>query len=159
MLRFTANTIQHHQYGNNIVTITYLYADGLPMMNSAGYAIIVRTVDSDGRAVDDYYYDLDMQPVYSSGYYGLHREYDPARQNNSVTYLDENGQPVCSTSNYAGKRYDLDDSGVAIAEHYFDTHVLIYLCFKGEGFIPAGSNLTGIIRCQTPSTTIYILAP
>ena len=112
-----------YQYGNNIVTITYLYADGLPMMNSAGYAIIVRTVDSDGRAVDDYYYDLDMQPVYSSGYYGLHREYDPARQNNSVTYLDENGQPVCSTSNYAGKRYDLDDSGVAIAEHYFDTHM------------------------------------
>ncbi len=38
-------------------------------------------------------------------------------------------------------------------------YVLIYLCFKGEGFIPAGSNLTGIIRCQTPSTTIYILAP
>ena len=34
-----------------------------------------------------------------------------------MTYLDENGQPVCSTSGYAGKRYDLDDSGVAIAEH------------------------------------------
>lgn len=98
-----------YQYGNNIVTITYLYADGLPMMNSAGYAIIVRTVDSDGRAVDDYYYDLDMQPVYSSGYYGLHREYDPARQNNSVTYLDENGQ-----------QYERDEAGRISQITYLD---------------------------------------
>lgn len=109
-----------YEYENDTVKITYLGDDGLPIMHSAGYAVIMRTVGRDGQAIDDYYYDLDMQPVSSSGYYGLHREYDPAGQNNSVTYLDENGQPVCSTSGYAGKRYDLDDSGVAIAEHYFD---------------------------------------
>ena len=109
-----------YEYGNGTVKITYLDADRLPMVRSVGYAVIMRTVDSEGRAIDDYYYDLDMQPVSSSGYHGLHREYDPAGQNNSVTYLDENGQPVCSTSGYAGKRYDLDDSGMAIAEHYFD---------------------------------------
>lgn len=109
-----------YEYGNGTVKITYLDADRLPMVRSVGYAVIMRTVDSEGRAIDDYYYNLDMQPVSSSGYYGLHREYDPAGQNNSVTCLDENGQPVCSTSGYAGKRYDLDDSGMAIAEHYFD---------------------------------------
>ena len=109
-----------YEYGNGTVKITYLDADRLPMVRSVGYAVIMRTVDSEGRAIDDYYYNLDMQPVSSSGYYGLHREYDPAGQNNSVTCLDENGQPVCSTSVYAGKRYDLDESGMAIAEHYFD---------------------------------------
>lgn len=89
-------------------------------MRSAGYATIVRTVDGNGRAVDDYYYDLDMQPVSCSGYHGQHREYDSNGQNNSVTYLDQDGRPVCSTSGYARKRYDRDDWGTVTAEHYFD---------------------------------------
>lgn len=109
-----------YEYGNGTVKITYLGDDGLPMMRSAGYATIVRTVDGNGRAVDDYYYDLDMQPVSCSGYHGKHREYDSNGQNNSVTYLDQDGRPVCSTSGYARKRYDRDDLGTVTAEHYFD---------------------------------------
>lgn len=109
-----------YEYGNGTVKITYLGDDGLPMMRSAGYATIVRTVDDNGRAIDDYYYDLDMQPVSCNGYYGQHREYDSNGQNNSVTYLDRDGQPVCSTSGYACKRYDRDDLGTLTAEHYFN---------------------------------------
>ena len=82
-----------YEYGNGTVKITYLGDDGIPMMRSAGYATIVRTVDDNGRAIDDYYYDLDMQPVSCNGYYGQHREYDSNGQNNSVTYLDRDGQP------------------------------------------------------------------
>lgn len=41
-----------------------------------GYSSIVRTL-VDGKASDDLYYDPEMRPVRcSSGYYGLHREYD-----------------------------------------------------------------------------------
>lgn len=109
-----------YEYGNGTVKITYLGDDGIPMMRSAGYATIVRTVDDNGRAIDDYYYDLDMQPVSCNGYYGQHREYDSNGQNNSVTYLDRDGQPVCSTSGYACKRYDRDDLGTVTAEHYFN---------------------------------------
>ena len=100
--------------------ITYLGDDGIPMMRSAGYATIVRTVDGNGRAIDDYYYDLDMQPVSCNGYYGQYREHDSNGQNNSVTYLDWDGQPVCSMVGYARKRYDRDDLGTVTAEHYFD---------------------------------------
>lgn len=109
-----------YEYGNGTVTITYLGRDELPMMRSAGYATIVRTVDENGRAVDDYYYDLDMQPAPCSGYYGQHREYDANGQNSSVIYLDVNGLPVCSTAGYASKGYDRDNSGTVTAEHYFN---------------------------------------
>lgn len=109
-----------YEYADDTVKITYLDDDGLPMMRSAGYATIVRTVDDNGRAIDDYYYDLDMQPVSCNGYYGQHREYGSNGQNNSVAYLDRDGQPVCSTSGYACKRYDRDDLGTLTAEHYFD---------------------------------------
>lgn len=56
-----------YEYADDTVKITYLDDDGLPMMRSAGYATIVRTVDDNGRAIDDYYYDLDMQPVSCNG--------------------------------------------------------------------------------------------
>ena len=46
-----------------------------------GYSSIVRTL-VDGKASDDLYYDPEMRPVRcSSGYYGLHREYDADGQN------------------------------------------------------------------------------
>lgn len=49
-----------YEYENDTVKITYLGDDGLPIMHSAGYAVIMRTVGRDGQAIDDYYYDLDM---------------------------------------------------------------------------------------------------
>ena len=49
-----------YEYENDTVKITYLGDDGLPIMHSAGYAVIMRTVGREGQAIDDYYYDLDM---------------------------------------------------------------------------------------------------
>ena len=63
-------------------------------MSLTTYSIIVRILDDDGRAIDDYYYDLDMQPTQYAGYYGMHWDYDNNGWNNRVTYLDKNGQPV-----------------------------------------------------------------
>ena len=84
------------------------------------YSIIVRTLDDDGRAVDDYYYDMDMQPIQYAGYYGMHRDYDNNGWNNRVTYLDENGQPVLCSSGYAIKEYKRDADGTITGEFYFD---------------------------------------
>ena len=66
-----------YEYGADSVVIRYLGADGKVMRISYGYAQVVRTLDEEGRAADDFYYDEDMQAVQcTSGYYGLHREYD-----------------------------------------------------------------------------------
>lgn len=81
---------------------------------------LVRTL-VDGKATDDLYYDLNMQPVQcTGGYYGLHRKYDEQGLNCAITYLDENRQPVICTSGYAVKTYLRDSEGTVIGERYFD---------------------------------------
>lgn len=110
-----------YEYGKNTVRITYLDENGSPLVWASGYSTIVRTLDADGRAVDDYYYDLDMHPVSYNGYYGVHQDYDSDGQNIRTTCLDKKGQPVCNTSGYAVRVYDKDASGTVTAEHYFDT--------------------------------------
>ena len=109
-----------YEYNDDSVVIRYLGADKQPMMLGAGYSAIVRTL-VDGKATDDFYYDLNMQPVQcTGGYYGLHREYDEQELNCAITYLDVNGQPVICTSGYAVKTYQRDSEGTVIGERYFD---------------------------------------
>lgn len=108
-----------YEYRDHQVFIKYLDSQGNEMP-LATYSIIVRTLDDDGRAVDDYYYDLDMQPIKYAGYYGMHRDYDSNGLNSRVTYLDENGQPVLCSSGYAIKEYKRDADGTITGEVYFD---------------------------------------
>lgn len=109
-----------YEYNDDSVVIRYLGADKQPMMLGAGYSAIVRTL-VDGKATDDFYYDLNMQPVQcTGGYYGLHREYDEQGLNCAITYLDVNGQTVICTSGYAVKTYQRDSEGTVIGERYFD---------------------------------------
>ena len=110
-----------YEYNDGCIVIRYLGADKHPMMLGAGYSAIVRTL-VDGKATDDFYYDLNMQPVQcTGGYYGLHREYDEQGQNCAITYLDKNRQPVSCTAGYAIKTYQRDPDGTVIGERYFDT--------------------------------------
>lgn len=110
-----------YEYNDGDTVIRYLGADKKPMMLSSGYSAIVRTL-VEGKATDDFYYDLNMQPVQcTGGYYGLHREYDEQGLNCAITYLDENRQPVICTSGYAVKTYLRDSEGTVIGERYFDT--------------------------------------
>ena len=110
-----------YEYNSENVVIRYLGADKQPMMLGAGYSAMVRTL-VDGKATDDFYYDLNMQPVRcTGGYYGLYREYDEQGKNCGITYLGENGQPVICTSGYAVKTYLRDSEETVIGERYFDT--------------------------------------
>lgn len=109
-----------YEYNNGDIVIRDLGADKQPMMLSSGYSAIVRTL-VEGKATDDFYYDLNMQPVQcAGGYYGLHREYDEQGLNCAITYLGENGQPVICTSGYAVKTYQRGLDGTVIGERYFD---------------------------------------
>lgn len=110
-----------YEYNGDNAVIRYLGADKQPMMLSSGYSAIVRTL-VEGKATDDFYYDLNMQPVQcTGGYYGLHREYDEQGLNCAITYLNENRQPVICTFGYAVKTYLRDSEGTVIGERYFDT--------------------------------------
>lgn len=110
-----------YEYNDGDTVIRYLGADKKPMMLSSGYSAIVRTL-VEGKSTDDFYHDLNMQPVQcTGGYYGLHREYDEQGLNCAITYLDENRQPVICTSGYAVKTYLRDSEGTVIGERYFDT--------------------------------------
>lgn len=108
-----------YEYRDHEVIIRYMDSQGNEMPLTT-YSIIVRTLDDDGRAVDDYYYDMDMQPIQYAGYYGMHRDYDNNGWNNRVTYLDENSQPVLCSSGYAIKEYKRDADGTITGEFYFD---------------------------------------
>ena len=55
-----------YEYRDHEIIIKYLDSQGNEMLR-ATYSIVVRTLDDDGRAVDDYYYDLDMQPIQYAG--------------------------------------------------------------------------------------------
>ena len=90
-------------------------------MRSDGYSTIVRT-QVDGRASDDFYYDLNGQQVQcSGGYYGLHRGYNSDGQNTSLTFFDKDGHAVSTSSGYAIKTYQRDGNGTVVSERYFDT--------------------------------------
>ena len=110
-----------YEYDETSMVITYLDAEGDPIIRSDGYSTIVRT-QVDGRASDDFYYDLDGQQVQcSGGYYGLHREFNTEGQNTSLTFLDKDGHAVCTSFGYASKTYQRDRNGTVVGEQYFDT--------------------------------------
>ena len=109
-----------YEYDETSTVITYLDAEGNPIIRSDGYSTIVRT-QVDGRASDDFYYNLNGQQVKcSGGYYGLHREYNSDGQNTSLTFLDKDGHAVCTSSGYASKTYQRDGNGTVVGEQYFD---------------------------------------
>ena len=110
-----------YEYDETSTVITYLDAEGNPIIRSDGYSTIVRT-QVDGRAYDDFYYDLNGQQVQcSGGYYGLRRGYNAEGQNISLTFLDKDGHAVCTSSGYAIMTYQRDMNDIVVGEQYFDT--------------------------------------
>ena len=110
-----------YEYDETGMVITYLDAERNPIIRSDGYSTIVRTM-IDGRASDDFYYDLNGQQVQcAGGYYGFHRGYNSDGQNTSLTFFDKDGHAVSTSSGYAIKTYQRDMDGTIVSEQYFDT--------------------------------------
>ena len=110
-----------YEYDETSTVITYLDVEGNPIIRSDGYSTIVRT-QVDGRAYDDFFYDLNGQQVQcSGGYYGLRRGYKAEGQNISLAFLDKDGRAVCTLSGYAIMTYQRDMNGTVVGKQYFDT--------------------------------------
>ena len=110
-----------YEYDETSTVITYLDVEGNPIIRSDGYSTIVRT-QVDGRAYDDFFYDLNGQQVQcSGGYYGLRRGYNAEGQDISLAFLDKDGHAVCTSSGYAIMTYQRDMNGTVVGKQYFDT--------------------------------------
>ena len=110
-----------YEYDETSTAITYLDAEGNPVKRSVGYSTIVRTM-VDGRASDDFYYDLNGQQVQcSGGYYGIHCEYNSEGWSTRLTFLDKEGHSMCSSAGYASRTYQRDGDGTVVGEQYSDT--------------------------------------
>lgn len=110
-----------YEYDETSTVITYLDVEGNPIIRSDGYSTIVRT-QVDGRAYDDFFYDLNGQQVQcSGGYYGLRRGYNAEGQDVSLAFLDKDGHAVCTSSGYAIMTYQRDMNGTVVGKQYFDT--------------------------------------
>lgn len=110
-----------YEYDETSTVIAYLDVEGNPIIRSDGYSTIVRT-QVDGRAYDDFLYDLNGQQVQcSGGYYGLRRGYNAEGQDISLAFLDKDGHAVCTSSGYAIMTYQRDMNGNVVGKQYFDT--------------------------------------
>lgn len=110
-----------YEYDETSTVITYLDVEGNTIIRSDGYSTIVRT-QVDGRAYDDFFYDLNGQQVQcSGGYYGLRRGYNAEGQDISLAFLDKDGHAVCTSSGYAIMTYQRDMNGTVVGKQYFDT--------------------------------------
>ena len=110
-----------YEYDETSTVIAHLDVEGNPIIRSDGYSTIIRT-QVDGRAYDDFFYDLNGQQVQcSGGYYGLRRGYNAEGQNISLAFLDKDGHAVCTSSGYAIMTYQRDMNGTVVGKQYFDT--------------------------------------
>lgn len=110
--------ISNGAYGRYIVDvdsdkmlITYLDADGVPMVTQSGYTAVLRTVDN-GRLMQEMYLDeQDKAMSLSEGQYGYKREYDDNGRIMSIIYLDKDGMPAKTYRGYDEIRREYDENG------------------------------------------------
>ena len=101
--------------------ITYLNAKEKPAKTNSGYAVIVRSLNEAGQAVDDMYYDTEMNPVIcTGGYYGLHREYDQDGIVSEIVYWDIDRSPMSILSGFAREKDLFDEENRVVQKFYFD---------------------------------------
>lgn len=107
-----------YAYGDEEIRITYLDEHLSPTVLSSGYTSIQRTLDENGRALEDHYYDRwGARVKCSGGYFGLRREYDAAGQVCGIVYLDMEGNPTVTASGYSR---EVRKSGNPSEVSYFD---------------------------------------
>lgn len=116
-----AELVRRNDAEARLITEQYLDAEQKPVETNAGYAVVERTLNENGQALDDFYYDVNGEATACiGGYFGIHREYGSDGTLNSVLCLDKNQYPVDNTSGYALKKY-LNRMGLE-EEFYFDTN-------------------------------------
>ena len=101
--------------------ITYLDENGDPTNTTSGFAVVVRSFNEKGQALDDRYYDAEMRPqMNTGGYYGIHRKYNKDGAASEIVYLDVDGLASCGTNGVAREKRSFDSEGRVIQTFFFD---------------------------------------
>ena len=119
--------LRKYDDNGNCIRVSYLGADGKPMLNTYGYAIEDRTCTEDGKVKSVRYYDTNCAPICTTYYgYGKTNEYDKEGNLVKITYIDENGNPMLAEIGYASAVRTFfkegKDKGRVEKEFYFDTN-------------------------------------
>ncbi len=84
---------EYNIYGQNII-ITYLDADGHPIVTNKGYTTVVHTFKANGNIASEQYFDLEGKPFsIAEGQYGIKND------NGQTFFLDQNGHIMFNIKN------------------------------------------------------------
>ena len=145
---------EYNEKGRNI-RIVYLDQNKEPTMCGLGFSILYRTHYEEGNSIgkvkDEFYYDLNNEPIcLSLGQFGLRREYDEFGRESSFTYLDADGLPMMTNAGYATIKktfyeddsikeklyYDEKGNPIELPEGYYGFHIIdgkkIFVDSKGN---------------------------
>ena len=109
----------------NLERETWLDAYGHPTENEEGYAIKLYDYDLSNSDTVECYYETYLNAAgvptkARNGAWGMTMLYYPATLVHTISYIDENGEPIVSTKGYAILEYEEDEFGNCVWEGYYD---------------------------------------
>lgn len=110
----TKETITGNKY-----RIDYVDDKGIVTIDPAkGYSTMIQIRDTDGNAVEEYYYNTKEKPVKcSSGYYGIHRIYQDGICV-EYTFVDQEGNPMEGKSRYSTVKQIYNNKNQIVEVYY-----------------------------------------
>ena len=118
--------------------ITYLDANGIPMVTQSGYTSVLRTV-ANGNIVQEMYLDGNGEPyALSEGQYGYKRQYDAEGRISAIIYLNADGVSSKTYGGYDEIRREYDENGQLTYTWYYLNGNLITLKSGKAGTLKTG---------------------
>ena len=114
----------------NVVTTSYVDAEGnLTCAIDKHYTTIVKTLDEEGRIIEERYLDEQEKPTGYYGYYGISYAYEGNEV--KITYLDKDGKPVETQGGYAIVLRSFNEKGQTVDDDYYDEEMNPVMCTGG----------------------------
>ena len=122
-------TVQETTEGN-IARTGYVDAEGnLTCAIDKHYAIIVKTLDEEGRVIEEQYLDEQEKPMGYYGYCGISYVYEGNTV--KITYLDKDEKPIETQGGYAVVLRSFNEKGQAVDDEYYDEEMNPVMCTGG----------------------------
>lgn len=114
----------------NVARTSYVDAGGnLTCAIDKHYATIVKTLDEEGRVIEEQYLDEQERPTGYYGYCGISYVYEGNKV--KITYLDKDRRPVKTQGGYAVILRSFNEKGQAVDDDYYDEEMNPVMCTGG----------------------------
>lgn len=110
--------------------VSYINQEGLTTIAiDMGYATVHRIRNSDGKIIQETYFDTEGAPIKRNGeFYGVSFEYGDDLK---ITYLDENKNPAMCSSGYSYLVKKYSSNGQVVNNYYYDLSMNPVKCLEG----------------------------